>query len=345
MASIQEVQVTALAVMRIIKHSTSAFPAPATGCILGMDVDSQLQVTNAFPFPAAHALAAPRTKLAQKYETEMINMLREVNVDAQSVGWYMSCSMGSFVTPAFIENLAFYQSREGDQSVALVFDVSRSSQGSLHLKAYRLSPQFLAAYQEKKFTSESLQKSGLRFQDIVIEYPVSVYNSHLLTCYLHQLPSPPPEDSVHLPASVAEILRGRISSSTLYPNFDNLELSIDPFLEKTSELISEAVDAHQTEQNNTQYYQRSRAREEAKIAAWQQKRKSENALRAQQKQPLLPEDEWTKLFKLPTEPSRFETMLIGRQVDQYARQIDGFGAVAETKLFSITGNLLPRDDD
>jgi hypothetical protein len=39
-------------------------------------------------------------------------------------------------------------------------------------------------------------------------------------------------------------------------------------------------------------------------------RKAENAARIAAKQTPLPEDEWTRLFKLPTEPSRLEGTLI-----------------------------------
>ena len=105
----------------------------------------------------------------------------------------------------------------------------------------------------------------------------------------------------------------------------------------------DSIENHQTEQNNAQYYQRSLGREQAKITAWQTKRKQENQLRAQQKQPLLDENEWTKLFKLPQEPSRLETLLISRQVEQYARQVDGFSATVSGKMFGVRGNLLPGD--
>ena len=105
----------------------------------------------------------------------------------------------------------------------------------------------------------------------------------------------------------------------------------------------DSIENHQTEQNNAQYYQRSLAREQAKIQGWQQKRKQENQLRQQQKQPLLDENEWTKLFKLPQEPSRLEALLVGRQVEQYARQVDGFGAVVSGKMFGAKGNLLPGE--
>ena len=169
---LKEVQLEALVAMRIIKHATSTFPTPSTGFLLGLDINSQVHITNSFPFPAAApeasansdpyhqqdaaslAAAAPRAKSNVAYQNEMIKFLREVNTDAQNVGWYISCSMGGFINTNFIENQYFYQRAQDERTVALVFDVSRSSQGSLSLKAYRLSPSFMAAYKEGKFTTE-----------------------------------------------------------------------------------------------------------------------------------------------------------------------------------------------
>lgn len=127
----------------------------------------------------------------------------------------------------------------------------------------------------------------------------------------------------------------------MYPNLDSLDLSIDPFLEKTCDLLLESIETHHTELNNYQYYQRQLGREQAKITAWQQKRKAENASRVLTKQTPLPEDEWTKLFKLPQEPNRLEVLLNSRQVEQYARQADGFTAAVSGKMFAVRSNLLP----
>lgn len=84
----------------------------------GMDVDGELQVTNSFPFPTTEAPvqdhdgkhekhdanssagAAPRSKANTFYQTEMFRCLREMNVDANSVGWYQSASLGNFVCSA-----------------------------------------------------------------------------------------------------------------------------------------------------------------------------------------------------------------------------------------------------
>ena len=159
--------------MRIIKHCAQNFPTPATGFLVGMDVNSQLQASNAFPFPhleipnsetsSTHhdaaqasnlAAAAPRAKVNSLYQTEMIRQLREVNIDANCVGWYTSANMGNFINLTFIENQYHYQKELNERTVAIVHDVGRSSQGSCSLRAFRLSPAFMQAYKEGKFTTE-----------------------------------------------------------------------------------------------------------------------------------------------------------------------------------------------
>lgn len=347
--------------MKIIKHSSQTFPTTATGSLVGMERNGTLEITNSFPFPSVDGMQqdsnqgesnrdaaanAPRHKANAAYQNEMIKFLREVNVDGQNVGWYMSTSMGDFVKLSTIENQFHYQKDMNERTVALVHDVSRSSQGALSIRAYRLSPSFMTAFKEGKFTTESLQKSGLRYQDILVELPITVHNSHLLTSLLHQLPSQPPQpkEEPDFPPSLAALQQDpNTALPPLAPNFDSLDLSIDPFLEKTCDLLLESIENHHTELNNHQYYQRSLAREQAKITAWQQKRKAENAARAAAKQPALPEDEWQKLFKLPQEPSRLEVLLNSRQVEQYSRQVDGFTAGVSTKMFAVKSNLLPGE--
>ncbi|KAI4164109.1 MAG: hypothetical protein LQ342_002345 [Letrouitia transgressa] len=319
-----------------------------------MDVKSTLQVTNSFPFPNVEIpptdghhdspnppAAAPRQKQNTSYQTEMIKKLREVNVDANNVGWYTSANLGNFVNRETIENQYHYQKDLNERTIAIVHDVSRSSQGSLSLRAFRLSPIFMAARKEDKFTTESLQKSGLRYQDILLELPLQIHNSHLLTSFLHQLPysTPPNPLTSTFPPSLASLAS---TPNPLNPNFSSLTLTLDPFLEKTSDLLLDTIEAHHTELNNHQYYQRQLGREQAKITAWQQKRKAENAARALAKQSPLPEDEWQRLFKLPTEPGRLEVLLNSRQVEQYARQVDGFAAGVSAKMFCVRSNLLPE---
>lgn len=155
--------------MKIIKSSAQQFPTVATGSLVGLEVNGILQITNSFPFPTVDvpttdghqqdnasnlAAAAPRAKANVTYQNEMIKFLREVNVDANNVGWYTSANMGNFINANTIENQYFYQKELNERTVALVHDVSRSSQGTLSLRAFRLSPAFVAAYKESKFTTD-----------------------------------------------------------------------------------------------------------------------------------------------------------------------------------------------
>ncbi|EXJ85962.1 eukaryotic translation initiation factor 3 subunit H [Capronia coronata CBS 617.96] len=357
-APLKAVQLEALVVMKVIKHCASRFPTTATGSLVGMDINGTLEITNTFPFPVVDlppeaqyeqqhfnsAAAAPRAKSNTAYQTEMIRMLREVNVDANNVGWYTSANLGNFVNANFIENQYHYQKELNERTVALVHDVSRSSQGILSIKAFRLSPQFMTAYKENKFTTENLLKSGLKYTDILVEIPVTVHNSHLVNTFLHQVPRMLASGAMKPPTSVDEIENNPVvKNDTLAPTFESLSINIDPYLSQTADNLLDSIETHHVESNNFSYYQRALAREQAKIQQWQAKRKAENAARALSKQAPLPEDEWQKLFKLPTEPSRLESMLNSRQVEQYARQVDGFVAATSGKMFSVRGNLLPGD--
>lgn len=357
---LKAVRVEALVVMKIVKHGSQTFPTTATGSIVGMDSDGLLEITNTFQFPtvdvantdshqnssnssndaSAIASAAPRQKANIVYQNEMIKHLKEVNVDANNVGWYTSAAMGNFVNLSFIENQYHYQ-KDNERTVALVHDVSRSSQGSLSLRAFKLTPTFMAAYKEGKFTTESLKASKLTFKDILAELPVEIHNTHLLTSFLHQLPGLPQQDKIEPPNSLSDLREDPIKQQ-LHPSVENLDLSIDPFLEKTCDLLLESIESHYTDLNNFQFYQRQLGREQAKIAQWQTKRKAENAARAAAKQTPLPEDEWQRLFKLPQEPSRLEGMLNAKQVEQYSKQVDGFTANISAKMFAARENLLPK---
>ncbi|EHY55888.1 hypothetical protein HRR83_006728 [Exophiala dermatitidis] len=355
---IKAVQLEALVVMKVIKHCANRFPTTATGSLVGMNVNGTLEITNTFPFPVVDlppeaqyeqqhfnsAAAAPRAKSNTAYQAEMIRMLREVNVDANNVGWYTSANLGNFVNTNFIENQYHYQKELNEKTVALVHDVSRSSQGILSIKAFRLSPQFMTAYKENKFTTENLLKSGLKYTDILVEIPVTVHNSHLVNTFVHQVPRLLASGVMKAPNSVDEIENNPvIKNDTLAPSFESLSINIDPYLSQTADNLLDSIETHHVEANNFSYYQRALAREQAKIQQWQAKRKAENAARALSKQPPLPEDEWQKLFKLPTEPSRLESMLNSRQVEQYARQVDGFVAATSGKMFAVRGNLLPNE--
>ncbi|KAK9370775.1 hypothetical protein V1509DRAFT_644810 [Lipomyces kononenkoae] len=326
--------------LKLTRHTSESFPATACGLILGLDANSVLQVAHAFPFPPSESsgasgsedASAPRSKANVRYQADMIRLLKEVNIEANPVGYYISSYLGGFFNQALVDNLVSLQATNPN-SIVLVHDVTRSSQSSVSLKAYRLSVQFLATNKASggKFSSEAVVKNNLTYLDILEELPISIKNSHLGTALLHHLDSPTftRKDD---PTSF-------VSTSALAPNFDSLDLSIDPYLEKNVEFLLESVDDYYAEQGTFNYFQRQLAREQSKIQQWIQKTRSENALRERANLPTVSEEDWQKHFKLPTEPSRLDNLLISAQIDQYCKQIEEYSSVVSSKMFAIQNSL------
>ncbi|KAL1924305.1 uncharacterized protein VTP21DRAFT_7340 [Calcarisporiella thermophila] len=330
------VQLDGLVVLKIIKHCRESFPSSVTGQLLGLDVDGVLEVTNCFPFPGSKEDDDENVDGAQ-YQLDMLRCLREINVDNNTVGWYYSTYLGSSMNQSLIDTQFNYQKGLGNKSIVIVHDVSRSAQGNLSLRAFRLKNSFMEAYKEKKFTTESLAKAKLNFSNIFEELPIQIHNSHLLTAMLYEL-----EDlslKTGQPIEGTSALRADDDLPTpLAPNFDMLELSLDPYIEKNLELLMESIDEHQSDQNNHQYWQRSVAREQAKIQQYLQKRRQENVQRQAQGLPPLPEEDVSQMFRIPPEPSRLDSLLINAQIHQYCRQINQFVGPSLSKLY-LAGEL------
>lgn len=319
-AKTKTVQVDSSVVLKLVKHVYENYPVQVSGQILGFEnhegAEEELNVSYAFPFPTlpndGEGNPSVRSKGMIKYQNDMVEHLKEVNVDANPIGWYVSGNMGKIFNQSVIENMLSYQNAN-PESIMLVHDVSKSAHSGFSLAAYRLSPAYLAVRKEGKFTTENLTKNELSYHTIFEELPVKVSNSHLVTLYLQSIN--------HKPA------------------YDNLNISIDAYLEKNIEGIFDSVDDFHYDQGNYNYYQRQLSREKLKIQQWQQKRKVENSNLQQQGKAPLSTEEWKSLFKLPEEPSRVENLLISGQIDQYCNQVEEFGSSITPKLFAAQKNL------
>lgn len=82
----------------------------------------------------------------------MNRRLRQQGIDNMVVGWYKSAVFGSFLNREVFEAQYAYQSAV-EESVVLIYDPVRTSQGLLTLKAYRLGPEIM----------NIVKKDGLEF--------------------------------------------------------------------------------------------------------------------------------------------------------------------------------------
>ncbi|XP_049488951.1 eukaryotic translation initiation factor 3 subunit H isoform X2 [Panthera uncia] len=173
-------------VLKIIKHYQEEGQGTEVvqGVLLGLVVEDRLEITNCFPFPQHTEDDADFDEV--QYQMEMMRSLRHVNIDHLHVGWYQSTYYGSFVTRALLDSQFSYQ-HAIEESVVLIYDPIKTAQGSLSLKAYRLTPKLMEVCKEKDFSPEALKKGNITFEHMFEEVPIVIKNSHLINVLMWEL--------------------------------------------------------------------------------------------------------------------------------------------------------------
>jgi len=297
------VQIDGLVILKIIKHCQDNLPEGVIGQCVGLDVGTTLEVTNCFPFPGRYDEQEEETdEVGAEYQRDMMRCLREVNVDNNAVGWYTSTYLGTFLSEGMIETQYNYQSTI-KKCVVIVFDPLKTSQGLLSFEAYRLTQPFMDLYKQqttKTFTKESFEEAGLTFSDIFEQIPIKIHNSHLINAFLYDMQDQAEMTSAH---------------------FERLNLSTNPYLEKTLEFLTECLDDLAGEQNKYQYYQKNLAKQHNYL-----KKKGEGE-----------EEEEVQTFKQVQQPNRLESLLITNQINNYCEQINTFVGTGFAKMFLYGG--------
>ncbi|EGC37119.1 hypothetical protein DICPUDRAFT_30756 [Dictyostelium purpureum] len=134
------VQIDGLVVLKIIKQCKEYLPELVPGQLLGLDIGTSLEVSNCFPFPPRDQEDENSESIAE-YQLEMMRLLREVNIDSNTVGWYTPTYLNSFFNESVIETQYNYQATINQKCVVIVYDPIKTSQGTLSLK-YNLSSSF-----------------------------------------------------------------------------------------------------------------------------------------------------------------------------------------------------------
>jgi translation initiation factor 3 subunit H len=84
----------------------------------------------------------------------------------------------------------------------------------------------------------------------------------------------------------------------------------------------EKLDEYKNEESNVAFMIRQIAREKARAESYATKRKEENATRVAQGLAPLPEEDISRLFKIPSEPSRLESLLLLGEVEELSRNLE-----------------------
>lgn len=215
---VDKVQVDGLTLMKILKHARETPMHSASGPLLGLVVDGVLEVTNCFPYPAQEDDDG-----TGKFQIDMLRCLREVNVDHQQVGWYQSTFLGAHMDADLIQSQFAFQS-ETAESVVLIFDPERTAQGSLSLKAYRLTDKYMALHKDGVFSKAGFARHEVTHHTVFEEIPVVVRSSNLARVLLNDLFTEVEEDSDRLDLA---------SSSYIEKNVKQLMVALDELTQDT----------------------------------------------------------------------------------------------------------------
>lgn len=171
----------------------------------------------------------------------------------------------------------------------------------------------------------SLINHGLTFSRILEEVPLKIRTNPLLSAFLGKLT----ESSTSVP-TLGE--KDELASE-LGPSFSALDLGTGG-MTKNLERIVEALDAYRTEEGNVSYLTRQIARERAKAENYVAKRKEENQSRVAQGLAPLPEEDVSRMFKIPAEPSRLDSLLLLGQMDAFGKSLEGTASTGLVKMYA-----------
>ncbi|KAJ3879052.1 translation initiation factor 3 subunit 3 [Lentinula edodes] len=317
------VQLDGLVVSKILKHACDSNSSSPIGLLLGIDLDGVLEVSNSFALP--HHAGDDDDKSAKsvaRYQTSMLRSLKEVQGDDSIVGFYQASTLGAFFNQNLIDLQAIHQDKLRHGGVVVVHDVSQTARENASFRAFRLTPAFKDAYKKSSFNTASLASHQLTFSSILEELPLKVHTNPLLSAFLGEFSPVSPNTALG-------------SAPALPPSFSALDLNSGG-LTKNLEHIVDALDNYRNEEGNLAYLSRQIARERAKADNYVMKRKEESAARVAQGLAPLPEEDVTRLFKIPPEPSRLESMLLLGQVDAYAKSLAETTSTGLVKMYAAT---------
>lgn len=140
MSTAKSVELSTVALQRIVKHIPQPGGLVASGCLLGLDTAAgAVEVTNVFLHPAKGAADFQPTEddAAGEYQGECLKLLKAANLDANIVGWFQSSLLSSFVNEATVEIQYDYQT-QNPNSVLIV-----AEPGNTLIRAFQLSPEYM----------------------------------------------------------------------------------------------------------------------------------------------------------------------------------------------------------
>jgi hypothetical protein len=160
MKEINEIQVDALVLLKLVKHNSS-------GNLIGVQDDDTLIITNSYQLPAT----ADEAEIAN-FEEKMAANLNELNYEHQHVGWYQ---FGKINVEYFKQllHVQYLQQKADSNMIGLILEKRNNR---IDIFGFQLTQEFMKLYEQKTFNSTALAN----LEDIYFKIKVVVKNSYLI---------------------------------------------------------------------------------------------------------------------------------------------------------------------
>eukprot|EP00983_Pelagomonas_calceolata_P052962 1143089-Pelagomonas_calceolata.AAC.2 len=158
--------------------------------------------------------------------------------------------MGTFQTAELIETFVNYHENI-KKCVCLIYDPHRSQRGSLGLRAIRLKDSFINLFKQEKLSGKDLREANISWKDVFVDVPVKDSSGSKGTSLDISKPrslqvtqavcecAAQVQNSPLAQALVAELEHDNLATAS---DYDRLNLSVMPFMEKNIQSLIDCVD-------------------------------------------------------------------------------------------------------
>jgi len=153
----EQVYISSLALLKMLKHGRAGVPMEVMGLILGEFVDDYtVRVVDVFAMPQSGTGVSVEA-VDPVFQTKMLDMLKQTGRNEMVVGWYHSHpGFGCWLSGVDINTQQSFE-QLNQRAVAVVIDPIQSVKGKVVIDAFRLiSPQTLMLGQEPRQTTSNL---------------------------------------------------------------------------------------------------------------------------------------------------------------------------------------------
>lgn len=232
--------------------------------------------------------------------------------------------MGSFLSPQWLDTQFSYQ-QSLRNIVCLIYDPVRTEEGTLSLKAVRLTENFMKVYRRGDFSSLGFNRENVMSNDIVEEVPISLHNSSVIN------------------AAMVDLEYGDEFTGENNVELSRLSISDKPVLEQSMEFLIGDLDTLGKEQSKYAYFVRTLVRNHGPALEKLRKRRAENKTRVSNGEEPLPDDD-DVVQVLSSEAPRLDNKVLLNGLDSFVESIKQLASEGIVKQYGVSAVQAEADE-